>query len=181
MDPVGICGVAFIVAFGGGTLRDVLLDRGPLFWIAQEHYAWTLFGTAILGALIPRLPQRLENWLLIPDAFGLALFSIVGADIAIETSSFEVSLFLASLFGVITGAFGGLMADIVCNEVPRLFLPTAPLYSVCAFVGCWVYLLLQQAGVEEAIKLPAGVLTVVALRLAAVRWNWRLPASNPLT
>ncbi|MCA8972690.1 MAG: TRIC cation channel family protein, partial [Planctomycetes bacterium] len=102
MDLVGICGVAFIVAFGGGTLRDVLLDRQPLFWIAHEHYAWTLFGIAIVGAWIPRLPQRLEQWLLIPDALGLALFSVVGAGIAIETTRFEVSMFIASLFGVIT-------------------------------------------------------------------------------
>lgn len=179
MDLVGICGVAFIVAFGGGTLRDVLLDRQPLFWIENEHYAWTLFGIAILGALLPHMPKNLEKLLLVPDAFGLALFSIVGAGIAIETDRFEVSLFIASLFGVMTGAFGGVIADVVCNEVPRLFLPTMPLYSVCAFVGCWVYLLLRAAGIEEAVTLPVGVVTVAVLRLMAVRWNWRLPATRP--
>ena len=177
MDLVGICGVAFIIAFGGGTLRDVLLDRQPLFWIEHEHYLWTLFGIAIVGALLPRLPASLEDWLLVPDAFGLALFSIVGAEIAIESQA--GSLFVASLFGVITGALGGVLADIVVNEVPRLFLPTTPLYSVCAFIGCWVYLLLRVAGVEEAITLVVGVLVIVALRLMAVRWNWRLPATQP--
>jgi len=174
MDLVGICWVAFIVAFGGGTLRDVLLDRRPLFWIEHEHYTWTLFGIAILGALLPRLPRRLDGWLLVPDALGLALFSIVGAGIAIEAH--EVSPFIASLFGVITGAFGGVIADVVCNDLPRMFLPTMPLYSICAFVGCWVYLALRGAGVDEAFTLPIGVLGVVALRLAAVRWRWTLPA-----
>lgn len=178
MDVVGICGVAFIVAFGGGTLRDVLLDRQPLFWIEHEHYAWTLFGIAILGAVVPRLPPRLDRWLVIPDALGLALFSVVGTGIAIETERYDVSMFIASLFGVITGAFGGLIADVVCNRVPRLFLPTIPLYSACALAGCWVYLLLRRAEVGETFTLSAGVATVVALRLAAVRWNWRFPATS---
>lgn len=176
MDVVGICGVAFIVAFGGGTLRDLLLDRQPLFWVQNEHYTWTLFGIALLGAMVPRLPRQLERWLLVPDALGLALFSIVGAGIALETTRFEVSLFIASLFGVMTGALGGVIADVVCNEVPRLFLPTSPLYSLCAFVGCWVFLILQHYGIDEAVSLPAGALAVVTLRLLAVRWNWRAPA-----
>lgn len=176
MDLVGILGVAFIVAFGGGTLRDVLLDRQPLFWIQHEHYTWTLCGIAVLGALLPRLPSRLEGWLVIPDAFGLALFSIVGAEIAIETSSYEVSMFVATLFGVMTGAFGGVIADIVCNEVPRLFLPTTPLYSICAFLGCWVYLLMRHAALDPTLNLTVGVLVVAALRLLAVRGRWTLPA-----
>jgi uncharacterized membrane protein YeiH len=176
MDLVGICGVAFIVAFGGGTLRDVLLDRQPLFWIENEHYTWTLFAIAIAGALVPRLPAALERWMVVPDAFGLALFSIVGAGIAIETTRFEVSPFIASIFGVLTGAFGGVIADTVCNEIPRLFLPTVPLYSICAFAGCWIYLALRSLGLEEALAQSLGVAAIVTFRLIAVRRNWRLPA-----
>ena len=178
MDLVGLCWVAFIVAFGGGTLRDLLLDRQPLFWIENEHYTWTLFGIAIACSLVPRLPPRLERWLILPDALGLALFSIVGAGTAIESSRFEVSMFIASLFGVITGAFGGVIADVVCNEVPRMFLPTMPLYSVCAFAGCWVYLGLRAYGIDESIAMSSGVAAVVLLRLMAVRWRWTLPAWN---
>ena len=87
-----------------------------------------------------------------------------------------MSLFIASLFGVITGAFGGVIADVVCNEVPRLFLPSTPLYSLCAFAGCWVYLLLRGLGLDEAVTLTIGVIVIVLLRLAAVRWRWTLPA-----
>jgi uncharacterized membrane protein YeiH len=174
MDLVGVCAVAFIVAFGGGTLRDVLLDRQPLFWIAQEHYTWTVFGIALLGGLVPRIPRRLEPLLVVPDALGMALFSIVGAGIALETAAHPVSWFIAALFGVLTGAFGGVIADVICNEVPRLFLPTSPLYSVCGFAGCWLYLVLRDQGFAESVILTASVLFVVAFRLAAVRWNWRL-------
>jgi uncharacterized membrane protein YeiH len=175
MDVVGIAWVAFIVAFGGGTLRDVLLDRGTLFWIEHEHYAWTLFAIAVAGAVLPRLPRRLESWLLIPDALGMALFSIAGAKIAIDAG---VSPFLASLFGVITGSFGGVIADVVCNEVPRMFLPTMPFYSVCGFAGCWLFLGLRAASVPEDVTLWAGVAAAVALRLLAHHRGWRFPSRD---
>lgn len=178
LDIVGACSVTFIVAFGGGTLRDVLLDREPLFWIANEHYAWITFGIAIVGSLLPRLPRRLESWLNLPDALGMALFSIAGAGVAIRTETFAVSPFIASLFGVMTGTFGGVLGDIACNDVPRLFRPTTPLYASCAFVGCWVYLLLRQSVVGVDVALWSGVVTIVLLRLAALRWNIRLPAAR---
>lgn len=178
MDIVGIGWVSFIVAFGGGTLRDLLLDRRPLFWIENEHYTWTLFGIAIVGALVPRLPSRLESWLLVPDALGLALYTVVGAGLAVESLGPSASLFVASLFGIITGAFGGVIADIVCNDVPRMFLPTTPLYSVCAFAGCWLYLGLRHVGIDEAVALTAGVAAIVVLRLMAVKRGWTLPANG---
>ena len=70
MDLIGVCCIAFTVAFGGGTLRDVLLDRTPLFWIAEDHYTWTVLGLAVIGSLIPRLPPDLTKWLHLPDALG---------------------------------------------------------------------------------------------------------------
>jgi uncharacterized membrane protein YeiH len=172
MDFVGVCSVAFIVAFGGGTLRDVLLDRRPLFWIQHEHHAWTVFGLALVGAMLPRLPDRLARWLNLPDAIGLGLFSIVGARIALELGH---TPFIASIFGVVTGTCGGVIADIACNEVPTLFRKTTPLYATCAFAGCWVFLLARARLGDDPAKL-AGAAIVVALRLAALRWNLTIPA-----
>lgn len=173
MDVVGVLSVAFIVAFGGGTLRDVLLDRRPLFWIESEHYAWIVFGLALGASLLPRLPRRLGRLLYLPDAMGLGLFSIVGAGFALEEG---MSPFIASLFGVMTGTFGGVMGDIVANEVPNLFRPTTPLYATCSFFGCWVFILGGMAGAGDTLSLWSGVATAVALRLAALRWDLRLPA-----
>lgn len=173
MDLVGVCCVTFMVAFGGGTLRDVLLDRRPLFWIANEHYAWIVFGLAIVGSLLPRLPARLERWLHLPDALGLGLFSVVGADFALKAGC---SPFIAVLFGVMTGTFGGVIGEIASNEVPSLFRPSTPLYATCSFVGCWVYLLSIEAGVGSAAAQATAVVTIVVLRMAALRWRWRLPA-----
>lgn len=175
MDLIGVCCVAFIVAFGGGTLRDVLLDRTPLFWIQQDHYALTVFGLAILGSMLPRLPRRLENWLYLPDAIGMGMFSILGAQMALQSIDGN-SMFLASLFGVITGTFGGVIGDIVCNEVPNLFRPRVPLYATCSFAGCWVYLLADWFGAPETVPVASGIAVVVGLRLAALRWQISLPA-----
>ncbi|MCA8941738.1 MAG: TRIC cation channel family protein, partial [Planctomycetes bacterium] len=149
-----------------------------LFWIENEHYTWTVFGIALAGAFLPRLPDRLEGWLTIPDALGLALFSIVGAGIAVDSEVIGGSLLVASMFGVMTGAFGGVIADVVCNDVPRIFLPATPLYSVCAFAGCWVFLGLGRLGVDEPAALLLGATTIVVFRLLAVRGNWTLPATR---
>ena len=83
-----------MVSFGGGTLRDVLLDRRPLFWMEHEHYAWIAFGLALVGSVLPRLPRGLQRWLHLPDALGLGLFSVVGAGVALASGT---SMFIASL------------------------------------------------------------------------------------
>jgi uncharacterized membrane protein YeiH len=176
MDFVGVFSVALVTSFGGGTLRDVLLDRSPLFWIQHAHYPVLVFSLAVAATLARRWTtwQRwAERWLFLPDAFGLGLFSMVGASYALEANT---SLFVASLFGVITGTFGGVIGDIVCNEVPSLFRPHTTLYATCSFAGCWVYLLLDQLQLPQSFTLWFGILTIVIIRLIAVRWDLRLPA-----
>lgn len=172
MDFVGVFSVACIVAFGGGTLRDVLLDRHPLFWIREEHYPVIVFVLALGLSFLPRIPRRAEQALTLPDALGLGLFTVVGVNAALDSGT---SLFVAALFGVITGTFGGVIGDVVCNRVPSLF-GTAPLYATCSFGGAWLFLLLQFLEVSEAISLPVTIAAIVSLRLAAVRWGWSLPA-----
>ncbi len=172
MDFVGVFSVALITAFGGGTLRDLLLDRHPLFWITNSHYPVIVFILALATMLTGHWLRRAERWLYLPDALGLGLFSIVGAGFALESNT---SPFIASLFGVITGTFGGVIGDIVCNEVPNLFRSRTPLYATCAFFGCWIYLLLRQFGLPENIALWSGITAVVLTRFAALQWNLRLP------
>ncbi len=174
LDFVGVFSVAFVVTFGGGTLRDVLLDRRPLFWIEHDRYVMLIFGLALVASFIRHWPVRLQKWLHFPDALGLGLFSIAGASHALTAGT---SPFIASLLGVITGTFGGVIGDIVCNEVPHLFRPTAPLYATCAFVGVWTFQLLSMAGTDTNISMWAGVAMTVLLRALAVRFDLRLPAT----
>lgn len=177
-DFVGVFAVAFIVAFGGGSLRDVLLDRHDLFWVKNDHFAMIVFGLAIIGSLVRRWPHWLERFLYLPDALGLGLFSIVGVNHALNAGT---SPFVAALFGVITGTFGGVIGDVVCNQVPNLFRPTGPLCATCSFAGCWVYLGLHCWSIDEPIALWSGIATIVITRLIALRWNLRLPPTGEPT
>lgn len=175
LDFVGVFSVAFVVTFGGGTLRDVLLDRRPLFWIENDHYVKILFGLSLVASLIRRWPVGWEKWLHFPDALGLGLFSIAGTSHALMAGT---SPFIAALLGVITGTCGGVIGDIVCNEVPHLFRPTAPLYATCSFVGVWVFQLLAMAHVHTNVAIWSGVATTVVMRLVALRFDLKLPATK---
>ncbi len=178
MDFVGVSSVAFIIAFAGGTLRDLFLDRHPLFWIKHDEYAVIVFLLALVASILPGIPSAVERWLAVPDALGMGLFSVVGAGFALEAGT---SMFIASLLGVVTGTFGGVVGDVVCNQIPSLFRPSTPLYATCSFIGCWVFLLLQAAGVEELIAVVSGLSVCVVLRFVALRWNVCLPASRSET
>ena len=171
MDFVGVFCLAFIVAFGGGTLRDLFLDRHPLFWIREHHYPVVVFCIALVTSVLPRVPAKTERFLSIPDAIGLGLFSVAGTNAAIESGT---SLFVASLLGAVTGTFGGVMGDVICNRVPSLFRP-APLFATCSFVGCWVFLLLGMSPVTSGAAAPVAIVVVVAFRLASIRYQWHLP------
>ena len=175
LDFVGVAAVAFAVAFGGGTLRDLFLDRHPLFWIANAHYPVWVFFIALFGSLVPRVVARFEKYLVLPDALGLGLFSIVGTAYALESNT---SWFVASLLGVITGTAGGVIADVLCNEIPSLFR-VSPLYATCSFFGSWVYILSAALGLPPVLHTGAGIAATVALRLLAVRFNISLPATKP--
>jgi uncharacterized membrane protein YeiH len=177
MDFVGVFAVAFITSFGGGTVRDVLLDRHPLFWITHSHYAVVVFVVSGIASLLPQIPRRIEPMLNVPDALGLALFSVVGTEYALQS---DVAPFVAVLFGVITGTFGGVMGDIVCNEVPNLFRPGTPLYATCAFVGGWVLIGTQAAGFPPDTSRWISAAVVVVFRLSALRYNLCLrPIGSP--
>lgn len=173
MDFVGVFSVAFMTAFGGGTLRDVLLDRHPLFWIQYSWYPVIVFIVAALVSLVPRIPKSAERLLYVPDALGLGLFSILGTEIALEQG---VASFVAVLFGVITGTFGGVIGDIACNEVPSLFRPATPLYATCAFIGGWMLLFCKMLSLPDSADFVISAAVVVVLRLLALKFNIGLRA-----
>ncbi|MFB0934685.1 MAG: trimeric intracellular cation channel family protein, partial [Propionivibrio sp.] len=174
MDLVGLFVVALVAAFGGGTLRDLLLDRTPLFWIEHDSYAIAILGLSTIFALLPVTGRFPPVVLLIADALGLGLFSVAGAGYALEAGT---SLFIAALMGTITGTFGGVIRDVLCNELPSLFQQT-PLYATCAFAGCYFYFLLTHLALPGDLAVWITTFGITAFRLAAVRWNWVLPVSR---
>ncbi|HEY4542616.1 MAG TPA: trimeric intracellular cation channel family protein [Noviherbaspirillum sp.] len=163
MDVVGVFTVAFITAFGGGTLRDILLDKRPLFWVEHQEYAILTFVLALVAAPLVSTLRKIvsERLIVIADALGLGLFSIAGVSQALAAG---MPLFIASMMGVITGIFGGVLRDIVCNEIPMVLRDGRP-YAICSFAGCWVYLAMHESGMAPGLSLWTGVLTVFGLRL----------------
>ena len=173
MDAFGCMSVAFITALGGGTLRDVLLGRYPLFWIAHQWYAIIVFALAAALYYGARFIKVSASAVLIPDALGLGLFSVTGATYALEAGT---SYVIASIMGVITGVFGGVLRDVICNEIPTVFARTQ-LYATCALAGAWTYIVLDHFHAYAHWSLPAGVVVTFLTRLAAIRFDLKLPAS----
>jgi uncharacterized membrane protein YeiH len=171
LDLLGVAVIATVTAIGGGTIRDVLLDRHPVFWISDPTYLLVILLAAALTILYARLrtPPRIS--LLIADALGLALFTISGAQVAEERNLPGI---IVVLMGTITGAAGGLLRDVLSAEVP-LMLRQADLYATAAIVGATAYLMVQAAGLETAPAALVGMVTIVGLRLAAILWRLRLP------
>lgn len=174
MDLVGVYTVALITAFGGGTVRDLFLDRTPLFWVANAWYAILILVMAVAAFLFPGLTRVPERAILLPDALGLGLFSIAGAGFALDAGT---SMFIAALLGTTTGVFGGVIRDVVINEIPFIFR-SRYLYATAAFIGCWIYMLLIRAGIEKGLAVLIGIAAVVLLRLAALRFGLRLPGGH---
>lgn len=172
MDVVGVFTVAFITAFGGGTMRDLLLDRRPLFWVTHQEYAILIFVLALVASPLLRTLRQIvsERLIVIADAIGLGLFSILGVAAALEL---HMPLFVASMMGVITGIFGGVLRDIVCNEVPMVFRDGRP-YAVCAFLGSWMYLAMGLYGVDNNTALWTSAFFITGLRLITWKFDMRI-------
>ena len=173
LDAVGICIVTGLAAFGGGTLRDVLLDRRPLFWVEHAHWLWLLLALCVAAMVLLRrrhlaLTERAMQW---PDALGLGLFAAGGTQIALDSG---VPAIVAVLMGVMTATFGGVLRDIVCNQIPAAFSDHRP-YAVCAFAGGWVVVGADALGWPPLPVLALGAATACTLRALALWRDWRLP------
>jgi uncharacterized membrane protein YeiH len=174
LDAVGVCVVAFLAAFGGGTLRDLLLDQRPFFWVQHTEILWGVLALCVLAMAFMR--QRhfevTEKAILWPDALGLGLFTAIGVHQALQALMPAV---VAVLMGLITGVFGGVLRDMVCNEIPTAFKDHRP-YAVCAFAGGWTYVAMWQYGTEGWLALLGCLGVTVGLRALAVWRDWQLPA-----
>ena len=177
LDAVGVCMVAGLAAFGGGTLRDILLDRRPFFWVAHAGWLWVLLTLCVLAMFFMRArhfapTERAMQW---PDALGLGLFTASGTQIALQTGAPAI---VAVLMGVVTAVFGGVLRDIVCNEIPSAFRDHRP-YALCAFAGAWVLIAAQWLGAADRLALVSATLVAAAMRGLALATGFTLPRWSP--
>lgn len=173
LDLVGMAMVAGLAAFGGGTLRDILLDRRPFFWVENEVWVWILI-VICLGALLFMRARHLEpteramQW---PDAVGLGAFTAGGTQLALTAGLPPV---VSVIMGVLTAVFGGVLRDIVVNEIPKAFSDHIP-YAVIAFTGGWVVVGMNMLGFEAFVAVAAAAVFTIVLRILALLLGWRLP------
>jgi uncharacterized membrane protein YeiH len=174
LDPVGLCMVSGVAAFGGGTLRDILLDRRPFFWVENSYWLWGLLALVMLAMLLlrGRHLRLTERAIQTPDALGLGLFSALGTQIALQEGWSGIA---AILMGVITAVFGGVLRDLFCNELPKAFSDHQP-YAVFAFLGGGTLVVLNHFDVAGSLALVIAFTLTAVLRLLALLRGWRVPA-----
>lgn len=174
LDIVGVSMVCGLSAFGGGTLRDILLDRRPFFWVEHHQWLWIILALCIAAMLFLRKKHiaLTEKSIQIPDTLGLAMFTISGTQIALAGGS---PLLVSVLMGVLTAIFGGVLRDIACNEIPQAFSDHRP-YAVIAFAVSWIYLAIELFSKNDWLASISAFLVIVTLRMLAIKFNWTIPS-----
>lgn len=170
LDILGVIVVAAITAIGGGTLRDLLLDRHPIFWVTDSWYLLVIVAAALATVAYVRIWPPPGVSLLVADALGLALFAICGAQYA-ETA--HCPPLIVILMGTMTGVTGGIIRDVITAKVPLIL--RREIYATAAIVGVAAYLAMQTLGVPREGAFWGGMAVVATLRLIAIRCNLHLP------
>lgn len=171
MDLFGVLVVGLVSGVGGGTVRDLLLGRLPVFWVADETYVVSALSAGCATFFIARRMRLPTNFFLIPDAVGMALFTVIGTGIALQLG---FSWLIAALMGVVTAVCGGIIRDVLCNEIPLIF--RTEIYATASLAGALLMIALSQgAGFSHDTASVLAMLAIVAVRLAAIRWHIHLP------
>ena len=170
LDLLGVIVVAAITAIGGGTLRDLLLDRHPIFWVTDTWYLVVIIVSALLTVAYVRVRPPPSATILVADALGLALFALAGAQMA---EAAQCPPLIVVLMGTMTGVTGGVLRDVITAQVPLIL--RREIYATAAIVGIATYLALQAFGMPRAVAFWVGMIVVVALRLLAIRRGLHLP------
>ena len=174
IDLLGAYLIGLVTAIGGGTIRDLLLDVTP-FWILDSRYI-IITGIVLIAIIV--LKEKLSRWgntLFIFDAIGLGLFTIVGISKSYDAN---LSILVCILMGTITGCLGGVMRDVLINEVPLLF--RKDIYALTCILGGIIYFICIEFGLEGFLPEIIGVLTVIIFRIIAVKFHLKLPVLSSI-
>lgn len=170
LDPFGILIIAFVTAVGGGTLRDVLIGRTPVGWMLNLNYVYVIFIGYVLAILFRKRLDKLRKSLFLFDTIGLGVFTLIGLEKGISIGLHPV---ICTALGTMTACFGGVIRDILCNEIPVVF--RKEIYATICILGGIVFFVLKKANVpDEFIQLVTS-LVIIIVRLLVVKFNWSLP------
>ena len=174
MDIFGVIVLGLVTALGGGTLRDILLNSGPVFWIADRSYLVIGTAAAALTFIIVRRHPAPIRALLLSDALGLAVFTLIGTAKTLETTGSQI---LAVVLGTMTGVAGGMIRDILSAEVPLIL--RKEVYATACICGSVIYVALNHLALPKPFLIVIPILTTLLLRVAAIRWGLSLPRFVP--
>ncbi|MBD0778949.1 trimeric intracellular cation channel family protein [Maribacter sp. ANRC-HE7] len=170
LDLFGVLIIAFVTATGGGTLRDVLIGNKPVFWMLNPIYLFTILGAVILAILFVNQLKFLRKTLFLFDTIGIGLFTMVGIEKGLEA---ELAPPICIILGTITASFGGVIRDILCNEIPVIF--QKEIYATACILGGVSYFLLAMTPIDSAYSYIVAIMIVIVFRLLAVKFHIALP------
>lgn len=170
LDPFGVLVLSFVTAIGGGTLRDILIGNLPVGWLRNETATVVIFSAAVATMFFGRFLKQFTTTLFLFDALGLGLFTIIGIELAVE-KNFSTGVCIA--LGTVTACFGGVIRDVLLNDVPLLF--RKEIYALACITGGLSYFLLKKLQLDATVSKTICILLIVAIRVVAVRYRLSLP------
>ena len=171
MDIFGFCVMALMPAVGGGTVRDIIIGRTPVFWVSDNRYVAVAIIAALVVFFAPHKPGSRRRTLVWMDALGLALFAALGTEICLE---YATGPLVAIMLGVTTAVTGGMIRDVIGNEIPLIL--TREVYATAAFAASACYVIADKMALGDAVSLAVAVIAGFAVRASAIVWNWSLPS-----
>ncbi|WP_034921842.1 trimeric intracellular cation channel family protein [Gillisia sp. CAL575] len=171
LDIFGIFIIAFVTATGGGTVRDILIGNNPVMWMENTFYIYLISIITFLAIVFRHKINHLKTSLFLFDTIGLGVFTITGVEAGIENG---LSPIISIALGAITGTFGGVIRDILCNEIPVIF--RKEIYATACIIGSLAYVVLYDLNVDKDIIYIVTSLIVISIRLVVVKFKIALPS-----
>lgn len=169
-DLFGAAIIALITAVGGGTIRDLLIGSQPVGWMQNQHYIILISLAVPFSFFLKKYILKLRRTMFLFDAIGIGLFTILGLQ---KTLAFGLSPIVAVMMGVVSAVFGGVLRDILCNEIPLIF--RQEIYATACLAGAIVFLLCKKAGLDDELNMLLTILLIIVIRVLSVRRKWRMP------
>lgn len=170
MDPFGVLVIAFVTSVGGGTLRDVLIGRTPVGWMRDLNYVYLIMTGFVIALIFRKKLDKLRVSLFLFDTIGLGVFTLIGLEKGIATGLHPV---ICIALGTITACFGGVLRDILCNDIPVIF--RKEIYATICIIGGCFFFLLRQWNVQQDVLYLATSGIIITIRLLAVNYKWSMP------
>lgn len=170
MDPFGIFIIAFVTAVGGGTLRDILIGKTPVGWMQDLNYAYVIALAVVFSIVFRKKLNKLRTSLFLFDTIGLGVFTIIGVEIGL---SVELHPIICIALGTMSASFGGVIRDILCNEIPVIF--RKEIYATACILGGITFFILRYFQLQEDLIYIFTAIMVIVIRLLVVKFKIKLP------